>query len=67
MHWETTRDSSISFRFARGEFYFFSDVSLLKSKIAVLKNILKGLSPHTSLISQTSMCPILFVKPYIIY
>jgi len=41
MQWETTRDDSLSSRFARSGLHF-SDVSHLESKITVLENMLKG-------------------------
>jgi len=44
MQWETTRDDSLSSRLARGGMHAVSDVSHLESKIAVLENMLKGLS-----------------------
>jgi len=48
IQWETTRNDSLSSRFARGGFHSVSDVSHLESKIAALKNMLKGLSPQMS-------------------
>jgi len=44
MQWGTTRDDSLSSRFARGGLHSVSDASHLESKIAVLENMLKGLS-----------------------
>ena len=42
-----------------GDLYSVPDISHLESKIAVLENILKGLSPQMSWLSQTSTvsCP----------
>ena len=51
MQWETGRDDSLSSRIARGELYSISDVSHLESKIAILENILKELSPQMSQLS----------------
>jgi len=45
MQWKTTHDNNLSSRFARGELHFVSDVSYLESKIAILENMLKELSP----------------------
>ena len=45
MQWEIARDDSLSSRFARGGLHSVSDVSQLESKIAILENMLKGLSP----------------------
>ena len=44
MQWETARDDSISFKITRGGLHCISDISHLKSKIAILENMLKGLS-----------------------
>jgi len=43
----TSRDDSLSSRFARSGLHFVYDVSHLESKIVVLENMLKGLSPQT--------------------
>jgi len=48
IQWETACDGSLSSRFARDGLHSFSDVSHLESKIAVLENMLKGLSPQVS-------------------
>jgi len=55
MQWETARDDSLSYRFARGGLHSVSDVSHLESKIIVLESMLKGLSRQIPHISQTSM------------
>ena len=55
MQWKTARDDSPSARFARGGLHSVSDVSHLESKIAILENMLKGLSPQMSQLSQTSI------------
>ena len=55
MQWKTARDNSLSSRVSRGGLHSISDVSHLKSKIAVMENMLKGLSPHMSQMSQTSI------------
>ena len=44
IYWETTRDDSLSYRLVRGGMHVVSNVSHLESKIAVLENMLKGLS-----------------------
>jgi len=54
MQWKTAHDDWLSSRFARGELHSISDVIHLESKSAVLENMLKGLSPQTSQLSQTS-------------
>jgi len=51
MQWETACDDSPSSRIARGGLHSISDVSHLHSKIAILENILKGLSPEMSQLS----------------
>jgi len=51
---ETASNDSLSSRFTRGGLYYISDVSHLKSKITVLKNVLKGLTPQMPQLSQTS-------------
>ena len=45
MQWKTARDDSLGSRIAKGGLHSVFDVSHLKSEIAVLENILKGLSP----------------------
>jgi len=45
MQWETARDDSLSSMLVRGGLHSVSDVSHLESEIAVLENMLKGLSP----------------------
>jgi len=52
MQLETAHDDGLSSRFARGGFHSISDVCDLESKIAVLENMLKGLSPQMSQLSQ---------------
>jgi len=54
MQWEIAHDDNLSSRFARGGLHSVSDVSHLEFKIAVLENMLKGLSPQMSQLSQTS-------------
>ena len=54
MQWETTRNDNISSRYVRGGLYSVSNVSYLGSNIAVLENILKGLSPQMTQLSQIS-------------
>jgi len=51
MQWETARDDSLSSRFATDGLHSVPDVSHLESKIAVLENMLKGLSPQMSQLS----------------
>jgi len=48
MQSKTTCDDSMSSRILRGRLHAVSDVSYLKSKIADLENMLKGLSPQMS-------------------
>jgi len=55
MQWETARDDSLSSRLVRSGLHLVSDVSHLESKIAVLENMLKGLSSQMSQLSQTSI------------
>jgi len=55
MQWETARDDSLSSRLARGGMHAVSDVIHLESKIAVLENMLKGLSVQQSQNSQASL------------
>ena len=59
MQWKTARNDSLNSRISRGGLHFISDGSHLESKTLVLKNILKGLSPQMSQMSQTSIvsCP----------
>ena len=52
--WETACDDSLSSRFATNGLHSISNVSHLESKIAVLENMLKGLSPQIPQLSQTS-------------
>ena len=54
MQWKTARDDSLSSRITRGGLHSISDVSHLESKIVVLENMLKGLSPQMPQISQAS-------------
>ena len=54
MQWKATRDDILSSRFTRGGLHSISDVSHLEPKIAILENILNGLSPQMSQLSQTS-------------
>ena len=54
MQWKTARNDSLSSRFARSGLHSVSDVSHLEFKIAVLENMLNGLSPQISQLSQTS-------------
>jgi len=54
MQWETPHDDSMSSRFTNGRLHSVSDVNHLESKIAVLENMLKGLTPQMSQLSQTS-------------
>jgi len=54
MQWETTWDDSLSSRIARGGLHFVSDVSHLESKVAALENMLKGLTPQMTQLSQTA-------------
>jgi len=54
MQWKTARNDSLSSRISRGGLHFISNISHLKSKIVVLENMLKGLSPQMPQISQTS-------------
>jgi len=55
MQWETAQDDSLNSRLARGGLHLISDVSHLESKIVVLENMMKGLSPQLSQLSQTSI------------
>jgi len=52
--WKTARDDNLSSRIARGGLHSISDISHLESKITVLENMLKGLSPQMSQLSKTS-------------
>ena len=53
--WKTAHDDSLCCRFARDGLYFVFDVSHLESKIAVLENMLEGLSPQMPQLSHTYM------------
>ena len=46
MQWEIARDDSLNSSIVRGGLHSVSDVSHLESKIAVLENMLKELSPQ---------------------
>ena len=51
MQWETACDDSLRSRFTKCGLHSVSDVSHLQSQIAVLENMLKGLSPQMSQLS----------------
>ena len=55
MQWKTARDDSLNSRFARDGLHSVFNVSHLESKIDVLENKLKGLSPQMFQLSQTSI------------
>jgi len=63
MQWETACDDSLSARFARGGLHSVSDVRHWESKIAALKNILKGLSPQMPLHPRLLQCLVLITRP----
>jgi len=48
MQWKAARDDGLSSRIARGGLHSISDISHLESKITILENMLKGLSPQMS-------------------
>jgi len=54
IQWKTAHDDSLSSRFTMGGLHSVSKVSQLESKITVLENMLKGLTPQMSQLSQTS-------------
>jgi len=55
MQWEIARDDSLSSRLVGGGVHAIFDVTHLESKIAILENMLKGLSVQQSQNSQTSL------------
>jgi len=54
MQWATAHDDNLSSRISRGGLHSISNVSHLESKITVMENMLEGLSPQMSQMSQTS-------------
>jgi len=54
IQWETAHDDNLCSRIVSSGLHSVSNVSNLESKIATLENMLKGLSPQLTQLSQTS-------------